>query len=305
MGGSGRLRARPSAEKMKAQFQALSLLALASLGIDGARAQPAGGANTPTPNYGSSAEHGLYVTVTGIKLYYESHGTGPVMLQVHGNSGSIADLTPLIRHFSKSHRVIVADSRGHGKSEFGQEPLTFERMAEDLNALLDQLGVKGVAVLGLSDGGILGLLLAIHHPDKVGKLVAGSANLEPSAAYDWALRWAGRQVTEIEKAMAQGNRSPALEQQRQRFHLLLKQPNIPISELKKVVAPTLIVAGDRDVIRSEHTQAMFDALPNAHLAIIPGTTHFAAFEAEDIFTRIVERFLTQPFKRPQTSDIFR
>ncbi|MDP3070997.1 MAG: alpha/beta hydrolase [Opitutaceae bacterium] len=70
-------------------------------------------------------------------------------------------------------------------------------------------------------------------------------------------------------------------------------------------APTLVVAGDRDVIRSEHTQAMFDALPNAHLAIIPGTTHFAPFEAEDIFIRMVERFLNQPFKRPQTSDIFR
>ncbi|MDP3071431.1 MAG: alpha/beta hydrolase [Opitutaceae bacterium] len=162
---------------MSPTAHALAVLTAIVLGNISASAQPASPSKPAAPSYGASAEHGHYVAVNGIKLYYESHGSGPVMLQIHGNSGSIADLTPLIGHFAKNHRVLVADSRGHGKSEFGKEPLTYERMAEDLNALLDHVGAQAVSVLGLSDGGILGLLLAMHHPDKVGKLVVAGANL--------------------------------------------------------------------------------------------------------------------------------
>lgn len=290
---------------MKTTLRALALCVLTGFGVAAVRAQPASTATQAAPRYGSSAEHGRFVTVNGIKLYYEIHGSGPDLLMMHGNSGSIADLTPQIRHFASTYRVVAVDNRGHGKSEFGKEPLTYERMAADVNGLLNHLGVKSVSVLGFSDGAILGLLLAIHHPDKVGKLVAAGGNLEPSAAYDWALRWAQREVAKIEQAIAQGDKSPALDQQRQRFHLLLKQPNIPLASLKKIAAPTLVIAGDRDVIRSEHTQAMFDALPQAHLAVLPGTTHFTSTEDSEIFNRLVERFLSRPFTRPLMSDLLR
>lgn len=272
---------------------------------DPLHAQPNSARPAKLPAYGSNADAGGFAAVNDIKLYYESYGTGQPMLLIHGNDGRIADLTHQITHFAKSNRVIVADSRGHGKSDFGSVPLRYTLMADDLNALLEHLSLKTVHVVGFSDGGILGLLLAIHHPDKVAKLIATGANLEPKGAYDWALRWAERQVAGVDRQIASGNKSAELPKARQKLNLLLKEPNIPINDLKKISAPTLIVAGDKDVIRAEHTLKIFQALPSAHLAVLPGTTHFAPEERSDLFFEIAARFLTEPFSRPQSSDIFR
>ncbi len=124
--------------------------------------------------YGDNAAAGAYASIHGIKLYYETYGTGQPMLQIHGNGLSISSMGHQIAFFSPHCKVIVADSRGHGKSEIGADRLTYEQMAEDLNALLEKLKTKPVNVLGWSDGGIIGLLLTIRHPDKVGKLASTS-----------------------------------------------------------------------------------------------------------------------------------
>ncbi|WP_339863578.1 alpha/beta hydrolase [Paremcibacter congregatus] len=121
-------------------------------------------------SYGQNAASGHYADINGIKFYYETYGDGAPLILIHGNGGSIASLAAQIAFFSRTYKVIVADSRGHGKSGLGDQPLTYRQMMEDWNVLLDLLNIQQAPIFGWSDGGILGLLLAINHPDKVAKL---------------------------------------------------------------------------------------------------------------------------------------
>lgn len=255
--------------------------------------------------YGSNVAAGAYASVNGIKLYYESYGSGQPMLQIHGNGQSISGLNHQIVFFSPRYKIIVADSRGHGKSEMGTGRLTYEQMADDLNALLEKLNAKPVYVLGWSDGGIIGLLLAIRHPDKVGKLAIMGANLNPEGAHDWAVKWAVQEDQRAAGMIAKGDTSQPWPVMRQHFDLLLKQPHIPVADLGKVKAPTLVMAGDKDVIRDDHTLQIFHGIPQAHLAIFPGATHLIPMEDHELFNRTVERFFNRPFTRPDTKDLFK
>ena len=116
----------------------------------------------------------------GVKLYYEVYGTGEPLLMVHGNGGSIADMSAQIAHFRQRYRVIAMDSRDHGRSGDSPDAITYEKMTDDLAALLDHLKTGPVNVLGWSDGGIEALLLGMRHPAKVKKIAAMAANLNPS-----------------------------------------------------------------------------------------------------------------------------
>ena len=131
--------------------------------------------------YGQNRAVGHFAEVNGIRTYYEEYGRGPSLLLIHGNGGSIHGMRCQIDYFSRRYHVIAADSRSHGKSDDGDGPLTYEQMADDLAALLEQLKVDSVDVIGQSDGGILALLLAIRHTSKVNKVVASSPNLRPDS----------------------------------------------------------------------------------------------------------------------------
>ena len=258
----------------------------------------------PEVPYGKNRAAGAFVTVNGIKLYYETYGSGLPMLQIHGNGQNIGALSRQIEFFSRKYKVIAADSRGHGKSEMGEGPLTYEQMAEDLNAMLDKLELKPVLVLGWSDGGILGLLLAIHHPDKVSKLAIMGANLEPAGAQDWAVQWVAAQEKLVDEKLATKDTSMPWAKSKQLLGLLGKQPHIPLGDLHRISAPTLVMAGDKDVIRGEHTLTIFENLPKAHLCIFPGATHMIPWEDPTRFNQTVERFFQAAYVRPDTKDLF-
>ncbi len=255
--------------------------------------------------YGDNARVGAVVEVDGIKLHYETYGSGAPLLIIHGNGGSIHDMGYQIEFFSPLYRVIAADSRGHGKSEMGPGRLTYVQQAEDLNALLDHLQIKFAYVLGWSDGGILGLLLAIHHPDKVAKLAIMGANLNPQGAYPWALAWVDRTSKTVAEMIAKGDKSEPWPVLKQRLDLLGEQPDIAVTELEKIASPVLVMAADRDVIRLEHTQLIFDHLKQAHLAIFPGATHMIPWTNPELFNRTVAKFFAEPFSRPDTKELFR
>src|SRR5881398_4270563 len=146
-----------------------------------------------TTMYGKNDKAGQYANIRGFKMYYETYGEGEPLLIIHGNGGSINNFLYQIPYFSKSYKVIVADSRAQGKSADNGDSLSYEMMADDLNALLDSLHLDSCYVIGWSDGGINGLLLAIRHPDKVKKLAVTGANLWPDTtainpfAYNWAM----------------------------------------------------------------------------------------------------------------------
>lgn len=129
--------------------------------------------------YGNNPQAGKFAAIRGFQMYYETYGKGEPLLFIHGNNGSIQDFKNQISTFSKSYQVIIADNRSHGKSIDTQDSLSYEQMADDFAALLDHLKLDSVNVVGWSDGGINGLLLASRHPKKVRKLAVTGANLTP------------------------------------------------------------------------------------------------------------------------------
>src|SRR5689334_15941587 len=132
-------------------------------------------------DYGNNPEAGNYYNNNGVKIYYEVYGEGKPLVLLHGNGGSIKSRAPLIGEFAKKYKVIAFDSRCHGKSDCPAGYLTYEQMADDVDKTLQHLGIDSAYVWGHSDGAIVGLLLAIHHPDKVKKLLASGANLRPDS----------------------------------------------------------------------------------------------------------------------------
>jgi pimeloyl-ACP methyl ester carboxylesterase len=254
--------------------------------------------------YGNNPAAGNYAEVNGIRMYYEVYGQGAPLVLIHGNSGSIADMANQIPFFAKHYRVIVADSREHGKTNSDGKRLTYEKMAGDWAHLLDYLKVDSAYVIGWSDGGILGLLLAIHHPAKVRKLAAMGANLEPdsTAVYGWAVRWVQARVKLAEDSIKRGIAVQAWQHEKRMLDLLGNQPHIPKADLRRIQAPTLVMSGDKDVIREEHTVKIYQSIAKAHLCIFPGATHLIPIQDPGLFNQTVLKFFQEPFRRLDTKD---
>jgi pimeloyl-ACP methyl ester carboxylesterase len=282
----------------------LVLLALSVPGLAAAQAKTAP-ASRPAIRYGSNPAAGHTFTHDGVKFYYEVYGVGEPLLVVHGNGGSIADLAAQIAHFRKRYKVIAMDSRNQGKTGDSSDKLTYEMMADDLAALLDHLNTGPANVLGWSDGGIEALLLAIRHPAKVKKIAAMAANLNPTEeALRPELLALVRSMVEAvpvaEKETPKGRREMAV------TRLLFEEPHIDLKVLEAITAPTLIMAGDHDIIRDEHTVAIYQHIPNSQLAILPNATHMAPFDDPVLFNATVERFFRTPFvKKDRINDLLK
>src|SRR6185436_18078646 len=122
--------------------------------------------NDPKNIYGNNKAAGKYYNIRGFKMYVEVYGQGKPLLFIHGNSGSINNFIYQIPYFSKKYKVIIADSRAQGKSIDNGDSLSYEMMADDYAALLDAMKIDSAYIVGWSDGGINGLLMAIRHPEK-------------------------------------------------------------------------------------------------------------------------------------------
>ncbi len=247
-----------------------------------------------TVRYGANPAVGRTFIHDGIKFYYEVYGVGEPLLVVHGNGGSIADLSAQIAHFRKRYKVIAMDSRDQGRSGDSKDKLTYEKMTDDLAALLDHLKVGPVNVLGWSDGGIEALLLGIRHPTKVKKIVAMAANLNPSetAIYPEVLNLV---KSMIESVPAGVRDTPRGRREIKVTGMMLEEPNIDVKALEAITAPTLVLAGDHDLIRDEHTVEIYRHIPNSQLAIFPNATHMIPFDDPASFNATIERFLRTPF----------
>lgn len=219
------------------------------------------------------------------------------MVLLHGNGGSIGSRANLIPEFASHYQVIAFDARCHGKSDCPQGYLTYEQMASDVNAVLTELKIDSAYLWGQSDGGIVGLLMAIHYPKKVKKILASGANLRPdTTAVDPAL------LPLLDKMWAAVKNDSVRSKQ---FRLLVDQPHIQASDLKKITADVMIMGGDRDAIRNEHLLEMHRSIPGSLLCILPGTTHFPYQDRREWFLGILYDFFDHPPRRATTAELFR
>ena len=245
--------------------------------------------------YGDNAAVGHYYNIRGIKMYCEVYGNGKPLLLIHGNGGSISTFKGNIPFFADKYKVIVADSRSQGKSLDGKDSLSYEMMADDYAALLDSNHVDSADVIGWSDGGIDALLLAIRHPEKVRMLASSGANLWPdSTAIDPKI-W-----MDEEKEFAQLkplNKESAAERVKRKLFLLdWSQPHIPLSLLHNIKCPALIMCGDHDMIRTNHTRLIYKNIPRANLWIVENSGHATLFEHRRKFNSNIDEFFSNPFR---------
>ncbi|WP_411337250.1 alpha/beta fold hydrolase [Ruminococcus gauvreauii] len=222
-----------------------------------------------------------------IKLHYTERGEGEPLILLHGNGEDSGYFVHQINYFSNMFRVIAIDTRGHGKSPRGEKPFTIQQFAEDLKGFMDEHLIEKANVLGFSDGGNIALVFALKHPDKVIRLILNGANLDAAgvkasvqipivAGYKMASLFAGRSVQARRNAEMLG--------------LMVNDPNIDPARLKALDVPVLVIAGQRDMIKYEHTRLIYESLPNAKIAVIPGD-HFIANKNPETFNRLVGDFL--------------
>ena len=252
--------------------------------------------------YGNNESVGKYVEINGAKIYYEEYGNGEPLLLIHGNGGDIKSMGNQIDYFKNKYRVIIADNRGQGKSELKTDSLTYTQITKDWDGLVNHLELDSINVIGWSDGGIIALKMGISNKSKIKKIVAMGANLRPdtTAVNSWAPKSIREEEIEIRKKIADGDTSQNWNLRHQLNGLLIDQPNISHKDLQKIKAAVLIIAGDRDIIKNEHSIEMFENLPKAQLCIMPGETHFTPASNPELFNGIVNRFLSEPFKRPDS-----
>ncbi len=232
--------------------------------------------------FGDNPQAGHYANVNGIKLYYETYGIGEPLIMLHGNGGSINAFRNQIPFFSQYYQVIAIDSRLQGKSGGTPDRISYDLMASDFCVLLDQLNIKSAYVLGWSDGGIDGILMALNCPDRVKKLAASGANTVPDTT---ALSQAD--LDDMKKTVVNPRTS---DKEKALNQMMIDQPNITYTELGKIKCPVLIMAGDRDMIKPEHTLKIFQSIPGASLCIFPDSHHGVCIQHPDLFNQIVYDF---------------
>lgn len=207
-----------------------------------------------------------------------------------------------IEYFKSRYRVIIADNRGHGKSELKTDSLTYTQITKDWDGLVNYLKLDSINILGWSDGGIIALKMGISKQSKIKKIIAMAANLRPdtTAVHSWAPNSVRKSEILAREMIAKGDTSRDWKLKLQHYDLLLNQPNISHADLKMIEIPVLIMAGDRDIIKNQHSVEIFENLSKGELCIMPSTTHVAPRDKPKMFNEIVNRFLSEKFDDPST-----
>ncbi|WP_156528387.1 alpha/beta fold hydrolase [Bradyrhizobium stylosanthis] len=275
-------------------FRNLFAALLVMVSVNAAHAAPRWLNLPPTPTLPKAAQSGL-APVNGIKVWYAMFGRGEPVLLLHGGLANANYWGHQVRALQRHYQVIVMESRGHGRSTRNQEPYGYDLMASDVIGLLDHLGIKKTAIVGWSDGAIIGLDIAMKHPERVSRLFAFAANSDPSGVADIAssevfnayIARAGEEYKRL---------SPTPTAYKSFVDEITKmwesQPKWTASDLAAIKVPTWIVDGDHDeAIKRENTEFMAANIPGAGLLIQPEVSHFSFLQDPGQFNDDVLRFL--------------
>ena len=259
-----------------------------------------------------------YLPVNGLDMYYEIHGDGSPLVLFHGAMGTIdscfADLLPAL---AATRRVVAVELQGHGHTADVDRPLSYRQMAADAAALLDALGIGIADLVGYSLGGAVALQLAMQRPGMVRRLVfAGGTSYRRDGLYPEMLAEPEPPADDLTgsawhkaylRVAPDPSRWPVLVAKNRELDRTFA--GWPDKDIQAVTAPTLLIIGDSDIVRPEHTVQMFRllgggvvgdlaGLPTSQLAILPGTTHVGLLDRVDWLQSMILEFLGSPEPRP-------
>ncbi|KEC72049.1 UNVERIFIED_ORG: pimeloyl-ACP methyl ester carboxylesterase [Rhizobium esperanzae] len=235
--------------------------------------------------------------VNDIKMYYAEYGEGDPILFIHGGLGNTGVWGHQIAEFAKDHLVIVADSRGHGRSTRSQQPFGYDLMTSDYVALLDYLKIDKVTLVGWSDGGIIGIDMAMKHPEKLTRVIAQAANVTTDGVkpdvmsnrtFNAYIKVAGEQYRTLSPTP---NEYDAFVTQISR--MWATQPNWTATELGKITLPVTLAIGDHDeAVKLDHTEMMAKEIPGAKLVILKDASHFAMLQDPAGYSAMIRNAMT-------------
>lgn len=251
-----------------------------------------------------------YSDVNGLKMYYEIYGEGRPLVLIHGGGSTIqTTFGKLIPLLAKNRKVIAAELQAHGRTSDRDADSSFEQDADDIAALLKNLGIAKADFFGFSNGGTTALQIAIRHPAIVDKMILGSVLAKRSGVPGWF--WDFMQQAQLDNMPEQlkaAYRQVAPEPEGlQQMHdrdakRMAGFKDIPDAQISSINAPVLVIIGDKDVITPEHAVELYRQIPGAELAIIPGghgeyigeiTTLKPGFHESDLAFPVIERFLSK------------
>ena len=253
----------------------------------------------PPPAMPAAASSGM-APVNGIEMYYATYGTAiagrdPILL-IHGGLGYADIWAAQVADLMQDHLVIVGDSRGHGRSTRNADPYGYDLMASDYLALLDYLKIPKVDLVGWSDGGIIGIDIALNHPERLDRLFAQAANVtvdgvdpgvNTNVTFGNYITWMGGDYARMSATPGEFDAFVA-----QIAEMWATQPNWPDADLAKITTPTAIVLGDHDeAITRAHTDHMAAIIPGAEEIILPEASHFAMLQDPAGYTAAIRAFV--------------
>jgi pimeloyl-ACP methyl ester carboxylesterase len=267
----------------------LAFIALPAVAAERWETLPPTPAPIPTDRAGELA-------VNGIKIHYAIYGQGSPVIFLHGGLANTDYWGNQVPAVAARHTVILMDSRGHGRSTRDARPYGYDLMADDVVALLDALKIQKADVVGWSDGGILGIDLALRHKDRVGKVFAFAANTVTSGVVE-GVEKNPTFAAYIERAGHEYAEHSATPKEYDAFvdqisKMWADQPNWTDDQLKAIDTPVLVVDGDHDeAIKRAHTEYIAATIPHAGLLILPNVSHFAFLQDPDQFNFSILHFL--------------
>ena len=222
-----------------------------------------------------------------IQHHYIEAGEGPVMIFLHGNGEDCSFFEGQIGEFAQDHCVCAIDTRGHGLTPMGEAPFTLSQFADDLLKFMDEHELEQADLVGFSDGGNIALLFALRYPERVRRLVLNSANLFPEGLSPWLHQ---SFLDSYEEVCASDE--PDAPYRAALLELMINEPHIDPEELSALTMPTLVIAGDRDIVDFEHTMLIAESIPDARLSILPGG-HDVASRHPDAFNLALRAFFEE------------
>ena len=255
----------------------------------------------------NAPDSGSYLSLDSADIYYEVHGDGTPVLLLHGGFSSAKVWRKQIEVLAEYYQVIAMDSRAHGRSTGAEGPLSYEQLASDAVSLLDFLGVEKAHVVGWSDGGVAGLHMALSYPQYLGRLITIGVTVQGPGSLDQlsGLMYEDRRLFNFlmgflfQREYNNINPQPDWFLFRDNMFAMWTQPcyfklqegEACLDPLSRVLHPVLLMAGSKEMVREEHTRAIYQHLPDAQLLTIPGGTHYVFEEQPAVVNAAILRFL--------------